>query len=159
MDLTLRSSLNDLFSRYEASRLDAASPQVIAERKNAAFLAAFRESRDTVIQPVMEAIGRYLLSKGLDYEVVIEEDGFDSDGRETEAKIGLVVIMGPRAQGLHEYPGLTVICEKHSKLIRFQARKYWPSRGGTAAGAIALDDLTSKVVQDKILDVLSELLK
>lgn len=161
MDVSMRTSLDGIFARYEAEGGSANPVLDVAEHKNAKFLAAFLDKRETVLRPVMEATGRFLFGKGFEYEIVSEEDGVDGFGREIEAKIGLIVVKPPRIHRLHEYPGLTAICEKHSKLVRFQARKRWPGQGGAASsvGVMTLEEMTCSVVQDKLLDVLTELFR
>lgn len=162
MEPSLRNSLDGIFAKYEAAGGTAATALDVAERKNAKFLADFIDKRETVLRPVMEATGRFLFGKGFHYEIVGNEDGVDGFGREIEARIGLIVIKPPRLHRLEDYPGLTAICEKRSKLVRFRSRGQWPGQGGRGTGAssvMTLQELTCTAVQEKLLDVLAELFR
>ena len=108
----------------------------------------------------MDAVGKYLLSRGFQYEIYEAHDGYDGFGGETEAKIGFALVRPPRIYRLHEYPGLAVICEKHSKTVRFHARMCWPTGGGQAGpfGSVTIDELTTDLVKEKLLRVISTVL-
>jgi len=154
-----KSKLDAIFDRHEASKRAAAQAKQVVESKEEAFVRAFNEASDKIIRPALEEVGKHAKARGISYEISNEEDKLPT-GREPgrSASIAITFFPGEKKYPPTEFPALTVFCEKHKQRVRFHERTMMPGRGGHAGptGEADLPQITADLIQQKILDVLSQ---
>ena len=155
----IKSKLDTAFAKLEEAQRDAAEEKAVAETKAEAFRKRFLDVRESMIRPAMEEIGQYIRSKGYDFDITAS-DG-DKNGA---ASIKLTIIEGPRS-GFYRpganptLPGLSVHCLSEKQVVGFHENTIG-NYGGHASGAgeFTLEQLTKDLVQDKVANVLAEML-
>ncbi|WP_020180095.1 hypothetical protein [Methylopila sp. M107] len=156
MELAFRNSLNSIFSRLDRSRRsdsDSAALHDKVERR----LAIFREARETKFRPVMDAVGAYLMAKGMEHEILIFEPEPNAPPHDRESRFCFHVIRPPRRQDAREYPGMSVACDPFSNTVRFRTNRVWTggSAGFAPTGAMAIEEVDLAVFQDQMLAFLA----
>jgi hypothetical protein len=164
MKYDIKSKLDAAFEKHEASERTAAEVQQDRESKEQVFLREFIQVRKSVVRPAMEEIGEYVEGKGYSYDISTEDDrpSPHGRGRSTPASITLTILLGgERRYPLHEHPGLSVICDKDKRKVRFHESVRSPGRGGHSgpAGEAELPDLTTDFVQERIVNVVAQVFR
>jgi hypothetical protein len=159
----IKSKFEAVFQKHAASKLAAAKAQDVKESKWAAFLRAFLDARETTIRPAMTEVGEYVRGNGYHYEISTVDDSISNDKnhRPISAAIRITFFTGDDRAPVGNFPHFTVICDKERQRVGFHESTISPGRGGHAGGVggAPLSELTTEMVQEKIIKVLSEAFK
>jgi len=162
MKTEIKNSLDEIFTRHEASKRNAEQQQKKKQSEDAEFLKSFLDVQESVIRPAMLAIAQYLKARGYDCEITTERDGFHAtEQRPIEASIKLKMFTDERRHSRHDTPCFSVTCEKNAKRVRFHESTLSPGRGGKAgtSGHAALSEVTEELIQQKVLKIIEEVFR
>jgi hypothetical protein len=153
------SRLAAIFAKHEATKISAAEVKNVVETKEQTFLREFLAARGSLIRPAMQEIGEYVKGRGYAFDISTEEDHFEEgrDRRHRSAAIRITFFPGERRGANHEYPGLSLTCNKAAQLVEFHESAISPGRGGMAggSGSAKLAELTAEEIQRRILKVVA----
>lgn len=133
-------------------------------RKSEKFDRRFEETRETIIQPVMEEFHRLMEEHGLKSRIVVDHRLLQSDGLVRPAKIALefLVHTGEEFQGLvGSTPTLTFISEGVLGKILIHEDSILPFVGGHRGiiGERGLDEITESLVEEQLLAFSEKILR
>jgi len=159
----LKTELDAIFNAHEETKKQVERKKSEREQREEAFVQSFYGCRDSVIRPTFETIGEYVKAKGYKYHIETSEEQTDREGRYQPPSISIRFLVGEddRHYRSHEYPHLSVICEKSSSKLRFHESTMSPGRGGHAGGAgeTTPNEITADLINQKVLKVLKEVFK
>ncbi|MDD5581469.1 MAG: hypothetical protein PHY16_19660 [Methylobacter sp.] len=159
----LKTELDAIFNAHEETKKKIEHQKSQQELREEAFVQSFHELQDSLIRPTFESIGEYITVKGYKYRIETSEEQTDRDGRYQSPSISIRFLVGEddRRYQSHEYPHLSVICEKRTSKLRFHESTMSPGKGGRAgsAGETTPTELTVDVLNQKVIKVLREVFK
>jgi homoserine kinase len=153
---SIRSSLDDVFQKLEAKKKAQEETAEAKKTRDAAFLEAFRKKQKEVIRPAMEEMLAELEQRGVSSKISAAEERYDSQKRHHGAKIKMAF-----PTGKSEEPYLEVQCEKEQGCVRFYESTLGLGSSGHAgsAGEATLEEVTTDLIQEKILKLVTEILR
>ena len=153
---SIRSSLDDAFQKLAAQKKAQEETAEAKKTRDAAFLEAFLEKQKEVIRPAMEEMLSELKRRGLSSKISMAEERYDSQKRYHGAKIKMAF-----PTGRSEEPYLEVLCEKEQGHVRFYESTLGLGSSGHAgsAGEVTLDQITTDLIQEKLLKLVTEILR
>lgn len=159
----LKTELDAIFNAHAETKKRIEHQKSEREVREEAFVQSFYGLRDSLIRPTFESIGEYIKAKGYKYHIETSEEQTDREGRYQSPSISIRFLVGEdgRHYRSHEYPHLSVICEKGSSKLRFHESTMSPGRGGHAGGAgdTTPTELTADLINQKVLKVIREVFK
>lgn len=159
----LKTELEAIFNAHGETKKQAERQKSEREQREEAFVQSFYAIRESVIRPTFDTVGEYVKAKGYKYQIENNEESSDRDGRYQPPSISIRFLVGEndRHYRAHEYPHLSVICEKGAAKLRFHESTMSPGRGGHAGGAgdTTPSEITPDLINQKLLNVLREVFK
>jgi hypothetical protein len=139
------------------SEKETAVPASTDEKMALSALAQIRfgELRDNLILPTLLRIGERVQSQGVDYQV--STDDFEP------FRTTITFHTGRREEGIEARPSLTILFASPFEYVSFQQNdtsEQESSSGGKVgpAGAVAFEDVTEALIENKLLDLLARVL-
>jgi hypothetical protein len=142
--------------------------KVARESRAEGFVRTFKEHCARSLRPVLEQVGQYLSTKGMETRIEETDEGAAADGKQHTA-LTLRLLMGAeeRHYRAHEQPHLSLICDKHRQLVTLHQCTMRPGSGGMIGpvgmsgpvGEFKLEQLTEELLQQKALALVREVLK
>lgn len=136
--------------RVEGQKADSPEKQEMED----AFFADFERVKVEAIKPAMEEVGKYLESKGQEYEIKDEISLFHGN-----PKITLEIFPNTHAEGYDSYenPSISFVAERVSLRIGIQKNNGMPGQpGGITGEAVQLGELTRDFVKEEIIELIKE---
>ncbi|BBE51978.1 hypothetical protein OYT1_ch2465 [Ferriphaselus amnicola] len=159
----LKTELDAIFNSHAETKKQIEHQKSEREVREEAFVQSFYGLRDSLIRPTFERIGEYIKAKGYKYHIETSEEQTDPEGRYQSPSISIRFLVGEDGSHYrsHEYPHLSVICEKGFSKLRFHESTISPGRGGHAGGAgdATPTELTADLINQKVLKVIREVFK
>jgi hypothetical protein len=119
------------------------------EEKLQAFLARFEQAKVKAIRPVMEAIGRYLESKGHAFQIIDNASIYDDN---PSIKMEIYPRSPHATTQDREFPKITIIGEPDIGEVGIEVQDGMPGRPGLSRGHTTnLESLSQEYVRDQIL--------
>lgn len=150
------SHLQSIMQKFEQKLAKSRDAKDRQQSEEDAFYLEFRRVRTEVIRPAMEDIGNQLKTKG--HNVEIAEVGDERSKR--DAKITLRVMIGgvPSSAYIPENTALVSFCHTGHTTVSIQAStpSQHKSEFAGSRGNYALAEITTDLVEKKILEVLEE---
>ena len=159
MDEKAKAAFEAIFKRHEDTKSKGLKAQEERGKEEDQSLARFDALRESTIKPAMKAVGEYVESKGLSYRIVEKEDSRDTEGRDHPASIAFVFLVGGDTyRPVHEYPSLTLFCEKRTGKVRLHQSTMVPGSGGQAGpvGEILIEEMTEEMIQQRLAGIANE---
>lgn len=161
MEDDLKARLEGLFEIHNSKQRQ--QQKAVDERalRQAEFLERFYTATLEVFIPAFEELTAFARSKGLDARVDVGKEGIDGQGRPRAAYAAIRFYMGKDLhRPAHEYPHLTIMCEKSSLATAIHKSTIAPGAGGQGGpvGQFQLDILTKEFLQQKVVELLQEIL-
>lgn len=155
-----KAKLGKILADFEAQR---ASANKAADRANTAheeFLENFTALAKSTIRPAMEEVIEQLRASGHDAAIKEEQERREHDSKTRGASIMLYVYpLGQKSRYFNENdcPHFGVIANTSKDTVYTHESTMMPGRGGSAGGGgeFHLDQISSDLVHDRILHVLS----
>lgn len=151
------SHLHSIMQKFEQKLAKSKDAKDRQQTEADAFYLEFKRVRIEVIRPAMEDIGNKL--KAMGHNVEIAEIGDERSKR--DAKITLRVMMGgvPSSAYIPENTALVSFCHTGHTTVSIQASTPSQHRSDFAGprGNYALSEITTDLVEKKILEVLEEI--
>ncbi|MSR24657.1 MAG: hypothetical protein EXR96_06155 [Nitrospiraceae bacterium] len=150
------SQLQTLMQNFEQRLAKSRDAKDRQQSEADAFYLEFRRVRTEVIRPVMDDIGNQLKAKG--HSVEIAEVGDERSKR--DSKITLRVAIGgvPNSSYFPENTAMVSFCHSGHTSVSIQASTPSQSKSefSGSRGILALTEITTDLVEKKILEVLEE---
>lgn len=149
----MRDAVNKLLDAYDARRRGDEEREQKTKDDAARFLADFAELRRNVIRPVFEAAGGMLEARGHRFSIVEQELVPGTAGTINEAGITMRIVPSGTKAALHEdRSSLSITTRHYNKTVWINSGEAQRSGGiAGAAGAFALDKVTSQLVEDEVI--------
>jgi hypothetical protein len=158
-----KARLEAILDVHEAAKHAAAQTKHVRETKEEVFLREFNRIREAIIRPAMEEIGKHVQLRSCSFEIHDEDERLPDPhrGGGRNPSIAIIFFPGEQRTPRHQFPALTVFCDKHNECVIFHDRTITPGKGGTAgsSGEVPLEQITSDLIQERILNVLQKTFK
>jgi hypothetical protein len=127
-----------------------------------AFLKEFERLQKDTIRPVMEDIGNQLKTRGHEYWISESEESLNSEGRVLDARISMSIFPSGFDNAKYRaesFPSVSFMAAKYRRKVWIHGSTMMPGRGGHGGSIdeFNAEEITSSVVEEKILEVLKEI--
>jgi hypothetical protein len=152
MNDKLKSEIDTLFNGYEARKAEQQKKSQAQKQKEDRFLKEFYSIREKVVKPAMEEIGEMLKARGQNCSIQEYNESIDHEGKTKDAQIGIYFLL-PKEQHV------SFIATRYKEKVWVHESTIGPTRGGHSgnAGEYPLEQITTELVQRKVMKVLKEL--
>lgn len=161
MNNKLKSEIDTLFNGYEGRKAEQQKESQAQKQKEDRLLKEFYSIRERVIKPAMEEIGEILKARGQNYRIEENNESIDHEGKTKDAQIGIYFLLPKQEHiyDLHRYPSVSFIATRYKEKVWVRESTIGPTRGGHSgsAGEYPLEQITTELVQQKVMKVLKEL--
>ena len=159
-----KAALDRLLDDYDKKLQERQKMEGKKQTEEEAFAQAFKKLSSSVILPIMEKMGLHLKMRGHDYRVYEEDETVDAEGRTRDACIYINIYPAgiERSKfGSTNTPSVKFSATKSNRLVCIYMNKIMPDRGGSWGPNETFDtaNITSALVERKILELLREILK
>jgi hypothetical protein len=162
MKKEIEAKFDAVFSALEKRVQAAQSAEADRKTQESGFRDRFIKHRADVIKPAMEQTADYLRSRGVVTTRITESDESINDRERPQTLITFTVMEDGGKHGFsHDRPYLSFICDKHKRTVSMHKSTIGPGQGGQSGGIgdVALDSLTEDFVQEKLLELISEVFR
>jgi hypothetical protein len=125
------------------------------QEEKESFLASFERIKVEIIKPAMEEVGKYLESKGQQYQVKDEWSPFYGN-----PKITFEILPRTPASGydMYETPSISFIGDKVAMVIGVQKKNGMPGQasGNIRTEGVKLQEVTADFVRGEIIELVKE---
>jgi hypothetical protein len=148
--------LEDILDSYN-KRVEEqkAKASIEKEEEKESFLAHFERIKVEIIKPAMEEIGKYLETKGQQYQIKDEWSPFYGN-----PKITFEVLPRTLASGyeVYETPSISFIGDKIAMVIGIQKKNGMPGQatGNISTKGMKLEEVTADFVRGEIIELIKE---
>jgi hypothetical protein len=158
----IEAKFDAVFSAHEKRLQDAQSAEVVRKTQESEFRDRFIKHRADIIKPAMEQTADYLRSRGVVTTKITESDESINDRERPQTQITFTLMEDGGKHGFsHDRPSFSFICDKHKKTVSMHKSTIGPGHGGQSGGVgdVALDSLTGDLVQEKLLELITEVFR
>jgi hypothetical protein len=162
MNKEIEAKFDAVFSARENRIQAAQAAEIVRKTEDAEFRDRFIKHRADIIKPAMEQTADYLRSRGVVTTRITESDESINDRERPQTQITFTVMEDGGKHGFsHDRPYFSFICDKHKKTVSMHKSTIGPGHGGQNGGAgdVALDALTDDFVQQKLLELITEVFR
>ncbi len=155
----IEAKFDAVFSAREKKAQAAQSAEIVRKTEEAESRDRFIKHRADIIRPAMEQTADYLRSRGIVTTRITESDESVNDRERPQTQITFTVMEDGGKHGFsHDKPSFSFICDKHKRTVSMQKSTIGPGHGGQSSGVgdVALDSLTDDFVQQKLLELITE---
>jgi hypothetical protein len=159
MKKEIEAQFDAVFSAHENRAQAAQAAEVVRKTQESDFRDRFVKHRADTIKPAMEQTADYLKTRGIVTTRITESDESANDRERPQTQITFTLMEDGGKHGFsHDRPSFSFICDKHKKTVSMHKSTIGPGHGGQSGGAgdVALDSLTDDFVQQKLLELITE---
>ena len=151
-----RSRLDSIMTQFEQKLTKSKDAKERRQSEEETFYTEFRRVRTSIIRPAMEEIGNQLIARG--HNVDISEVGDERSRR--DAKITMSITIGGVVSSAYTPENTVSIAFAHAGHTTISIRASTPikNRSGFAGarGNYAISEMTTELVEKKLIEVLEE---
>jgi hypothetical protein len=160
VDEKIRSKLRSLFNE-DQKKVEAADKAAdLQNQREAEFKAEFMRVRDETIKPAMKEVADFVADNGWVCDI-ISVDEEPNSGSKPSIRISFFRGQKPSYYEDYNYPHFTMYWDQSAQQVHLAYSTIGPNHGGSSGGAgtVKLREVTSEMVQDKIADFLTQLVR
>jgi hypothetical protein len=151
-----------LLDQYDERRRLAEEKLRQAKAAEVSFTEGFTQLRRDVIRPVFEQMGNLLRQKGHDFSIEEEDFAIGQDGKGTDARISIYIILSgikgtPYAKD--QLPSLSFIATRYTMTVWLHGSNVLPDAGGSAGprGDYQITQITRDLVESELVNLIAEI--
>lgn len=162
MKKEISDKLDGIFAQRDVKDAQIKQASTEKDEKEKSFLQAFYAQREAVMKPAMVEMQSLLAARGYETRIASSDERVEPNQRvSSRASITFLVVMGKQTHRQEEMPSLSINAAKSKQNVWYHRNTMAPGRGGASysLGEASLDEVTEDAIQEKIVDLVNELLK